>query len=938
MLTVHKIVARRAIAYADYLTSVKRAGDYYVGENGDPWAAPGRFIGRLAATFGLSARRADAETLLMLMDGRDPRTGLHVVRMWLNRDRVAAHDLVFSAPSSVSIAWALADNELRAAIQRAHDDAAAEAFAWIERTFPLVRRRDASRRDLGISALRRRLGRQPTLDEAKRAPAPILREPAAALIAAVFSHHTARQTARQAALGIPPDMQLHSHVVVPNIAQRRDGAFVAIDSLTLFRGRREAGAVYRASLAAHLSGLGFPIERGTGTGRQYFEIAGVPAPLRDCWGSRHAEIQERVDEWRTRMREQLGRDPTPAEEHSWGARSRTPKGSFSRSQLFSWWRGVADHHGVSSATIDQLRSPQHLLPPPPEGRSRLIAELLSPSGITRERAAFDMATLRTEAFQRAPGLLAPDEVEEALHELVTHEDVVDVAAGVWTTKEMLALEDGVISWAHAMTKAHERPVAPAVLSNALISAPVRLSDEQKDAVRHLAGHRFTALTGEAGVGKGVVLRVAARIWKSDGRRVFAIAVSGAQAQRLAADLGDGAIALTFDAFVRRVTVGRIQLTDRDVVALDEAGQVDSRRWHAFTESIGHTPTVALLGDHAQLSSIAAGGLWPMLAGNGPRLTEVWRTPLRWQRDAWAHLRRGEAQAALEMYARHSCVDIATTREEALEHAVAAWDADGRDGLIITDATNQERHRANRAAQALRLEHGELRPESVRIRAAAGPVDLHAGDRIIFVRQHQGQPHERRVENGTAGEVIAIDEATREVRVRTNEAVARDIVLRGDECPIDLFYSAHVYKAQGATVRRAFIVAGGWQTNKESLYVAASRSREATRLFIDRATLGEGVDADVLAALAQRASQSRAKVAAASLREPVHDLPKRFRALLRRSAAIAAGKRARESAKPYEWLCPPGRGWRGQPLYTPDYRIERSSPALEKTNDEGKPEH
>ena len=895
-------------------------------------------IGRLAATFGLPVRRVDTETLLTLMDGRDPRTGLHVVRMWLHRDRVAAHDLVFSAPSSVSIAWALSDDDLRDAIQRAHDDAVGEAFAWIERTFPLVRRRDASRRDVGIAALRRRLGRQPTLDEAKRAPAPIVREPADALVAAVFSHHTARQTARQAVAGVPPDMQLHSHVVVPNIAQRRDGAFVAIDSLTLFRGRREAGAVYRASLAAHLSGLGFPIERGTGTGRQYFEIAGVPQALRDCWSSRRTEIHERVEEWRTRMREELGREPTPAEQHSWGARSRTPKGSFSRSQLFSWWRSVADYHGVSPATFDQLRDRGDVLPPPQEGRARLIAELLSPSGITRERAAFDMAMLRTEAFQRAPGLLAPLEVERALHELVADNDVVDVASGVWTTKEMLGLEDDVLAWAETMRTAPARPVAAAVVANAVISAPVRLSDEQKDALRDLVDHRFTALTGEAGVGKGVVLRVAARIWKGEGRRVFAIAVSGAQAQRLAADLGDGAIALTFDAFVRRVGVGRIQLTERDVVALDEAGQVDSRRWHALADAIGHTPTVALLGDHAQLSSIAAGGLWPLLAENGPRLTEVWRTPLRWQREAWAHLRRGEAQTALELYARHGSVDMATTREEALEHAIAAWDADGRDGLIITDATNHERHRANRAAQALRLEHGELRPESVRIRATVGAVDLHVGDRIIFARQHQTNAHERRVENGTTGEVIGIDDVTGEVRVRTNEAVARDIALRAGDCPIDLFYSAHVYKAQGATVRRAFIVAGGWQTNKESLYVAASRSREATRLFIDRATLGDGFDADVLAALAERASQSRAKVAAASLREPVRDLPQRFRAFLRRSAAIATGKRAKAAAKPYEWLCPPGRGWRGQPLSTPDYRLERATPALEKSNHEGNSEH
>ena len=154
--------------------------------------------------------------------------------------------------------------------------------------------------------------------------------------------------------------------------------------------------------------------------------------------------------------------------------------------------------------------------------------------------------------------------------------------------------------------------------------------------------------------------------------------------------------------------GRIQLTEHDVVALDEAGQVDSRRWAAFTQAIGTPPTVAVLGDHAQLSSIAAGGLWPLLAQRSP---SDGGPPHRlgWQRHAWAHLRRGEAPQALELYARHGCVDI-RTRAEALS-TLPRWDADGRDGLIITDATNSERHRANHAAQVLRLEHGELQPES-----------------------------------------------------------------------------------------------------------------------------------------------------------------------------------------------------------------------------------
>jgi ATP-dependent exoDNAse (exonuclease V) alpha subunit len=417
-----------------------------------------------------------------------------------------------------------------------------------------------------------------------------------------------------------------------------------------------------------------------------------------------------------------------------------------------------------------------------------------------------------------------------------------------------------------------------------------------------------------------VLRVATNVWRDESRRAFAVALAGARAQALATDMGDGVTALTLDAFVRRVNSGRIELRESDVIAVDEAGQIDTRRWAAFTQAVGERATVVALGDHAQLSSIAAGGLWPLMAQTGPKLTEVRRTRLAWERQAWAHLRKGEAQQGLSLYARRGNVDISDTRTDALERAVTAWDTDGRDGLIITDASNAERHRANAAAQQRRVDRGDIGRAAVAARTAQGSVAFHAGDRIIFTAQHQDDTMGRRVENGTTGDIVAVDRAAHTLRVRTHEAKPREIALQlghGSSCPLDLFYAAHVYKSQGATVRRAYVVAGGWQTNRESLYVAASRSRQGTRIFVDRATLDRSVDADVLAELARRGAQSRAKVAATALRSPqVTDLPARFVAASRkrterrkqRRAAVAAARDAERRS--FSFL--PGHG----PVWVP----------------------
>src|SRR5207245_1747004 len=110
-----------------------------------------------------------------------PGTGERLVGRW-RPDRVKAHDLVFSAPSSVTAVWALGSDELRAQIQQAQDAAVAEAVAYIERHFALVRRRDPSR---AIGS--------PLMPGERRPPGPIVSETAEAILAAAFSHHTSRQ-------------------------------------------------------------------------------------------------------------------------------------------------------------------------------------------------------------------------------------------------------------------------------------------------------------------------------------------------------------------------------------------------------------------------------------------------------------------------------------------------------------------------------------------------------------------------------------------------------------------------------------------------------------------------------------------------------------------------------------------------------------------------
>ena len=93
-------------------------------------------------------------------------------------------------------------------------------------------------------------------------------------------------------------------------------------------------------------------------------------------------------------------------------------------------------------------------------------------------------------------------------------------------------------------------------------------------------------------------------------------------------------------------------------------------------------------------------------------------------------------------------------------------------------------------------------------------------------------------------------------VETAEASRRQVELRAEDAPLELHYAAHVYKAQGTTVDRTYVITGGWQTSKESLYVACSRSREGTRLYLDKESLRHDIDDEAIAEAQRRGSEPR----------------------------------------------------------------------------------
>jgi hypothetical protein len=83
----------------------------------------------------------------------------------------------------------------------------------------------------------------------------------------------------------------------------------------------------------------------------------------------------------------------------------------------------------------------------------------------------------------------------------------------------------------------------------------------------------------------------------------------------------------------------------------------------------------------------------------------------------------------------------------------------------------------------------------------------------------------------------------------------------------LAYAAHIYRQQGATVKRSIVLTGGWQTSRESSYVNASRARDGTDWYLAREELGhDGTDIDRIDRLAEKMRSSRAQIPSVAYEE------------------------------------------------------------------------
>ena len=854
MQTSHKVQGADADKYATYLTSTSERGDYYIDpQDEDGEGAAGEWHGApmTLASLGISTdRTVTRDQLLALMNGHAPNDGREIRASGGNGTKVAGIDMSFSPPKDVSALWAASSPEHRALLEKAHKDAVSSAMGHVARDVELVRVREAGE---------------------------LKWQNAKSVVAAKFTHNTSRLTATQEKEGVP-DPQLHTHVVVL-AAERQDGKFAAVDSRQVFLSARENGAWYRSVLAQNLQTLGIQVERGTGNDARYFQVKGVPKDLAERWSTRTGEIQKAARDFRS----QYGREPNARELAELTMGTRGTKSSLAPEKVDQAWRGLAAEHGLTSEKAhglfkapEQAQTRDRTLAHSPGFSGELIRAVTEKSSMVSERELYAIA------YERSAGVCHPSEAQQLVKDLARSGELIQLRDGKWTTRELREREQQMIATVKQRANEQAAPVREQSLRQAEqntqreIGGP--LSQEQRQALQSITGRGgVTALIGQAGTGKGVVLGAATSAWKNDEYTVIGTAIAGSTAERLGADAKTDR-SLTTDALLSRIESGTISIDQNTVIVMDEAGMADTNRLNQLVERTAEKDTkLVLVGDSAQLSPIGAGGLFDHVTARAPtaQLTEVHRAENQWEREAWAHIREGSATKALAAYQTKDRLHIADTREQAAQKMVADWNEqrlenpEGRT-VMLTDSSNEELDRLNKQAQEYRDMQGELGND--RAELSGRPYQLAAGDQVIFTKplfQPGGQP---RVENGTLGTIKDIQDK-HNLRIDTHGANEREVSVDTREFrDLRLGYAQHVYKAQGLTANKALALIGGWQTDRERAYVALTRAREQTNIYTSKQDLGtQAMTPEAIERLAEKMQQSNAQEASIT-REPITSEP------------------------------------------------------------------
>ena len=816
-------VAPMNLARAQYHEhALGRGLDDYYSEWGE---RPGSWWGAGAELLGLEGP-AEPGSIVSLIEGRDPKTGLalrrpqadrlvrrrvfdpvsgEVVERRVELKRVGGWDFAFSAPKSISLALAFGDQETRREVLAAHRAGVSAALELLER--------EAIRVRVGYNGVKRHTTH--------------------GLVGVVIEHAWARTVSEDAA----PDPQLHTHVVVGNMAKSAEDDCVwwrTLDMQPVLREwKRAAGGTYHAVLRHEIT---------TRLGWEWHaphygmaELARWPKPVLRVFSRRREQIEAFL----------AGETPTWARAQIANFKTRQAKQHVrdERADLNAARARLADH--LTEPQLAALLSRGRTVPKPTHTRRLGIAfaQLAGEHGLTERDSTFTRGDVVRELAWMLTDVPETATLVSAADRFLAHNQIVQIDERRYTTRSLQAAEQRIAEIA-ARPAPRRLLLADASgdrgIARVEASRGFKLSEEQRALVHGvLADDRsVTLVRAVAGSGKTTTLAAIAAAYAEAGIPVTGVAPTGAAA-RVMTEAGIPARTVERALLDRERAIRSGIRPTPGVVLVDEAGTVGTRTLAKLATIVAQADgKLVLVGDDAQLPPVPAGAAYAQLVDEDRSVLAL-ETPRRFltpdgqpdlaEARALAQLRTGtlEGTAAYLSHKQQTGTIETLDRAAALD-AATAWHAqrvaEGLDPTRVALIARSNELRAiltQRAREAMR-EAGLLGFDHTGL----ARLPLAVGD-IVVCRQN-----DRRigVANGARGRITSIDSAGIAVAITdTRSVVLPPAYARAGA--LEHAYAITGHLSQAATFEHAMVVAPPHHHTRHWSYTALSRSRAATRLIV-----------------------------------------------------------------------------------------------------------
>ncbi|HIF0138891.1 TPA: Ti-type conjugative transfer relaxase TraA [Legionella anisa] len=357
-----------------------------------------------------------------------------------------------------------------------------------------------------------------------------------------------------------------------------------------------------------------------------------------------------------------------------------------------------------------------------------------------------------------------------------------------------------------------------------------LSEEQLEAVHYVTkGQQISVVIGRPGTGKSYLLKPIKEFYQKNEYRVLGAALSGKVAKSLQTDTDIPCS--TIASLTYKLTNQHLQLTNKDVLVIDEAGMVDFNNMAILINEAKKAGTkVILVGDPDQLKPIFKGEIFRGIAAYTGyiELENIKRQNDLGDRLASMNLAKGQINEAVDHYSKKGAIHFCHTSREAAQHLILDWQlkitADNlKDSILLAYARVSVTH-LNEQARAALKEKQILSAEEVTFKGFEKELKIAVGERVLFRENDKTLA----VRNGDIGTVLAISKTQLEVKLDSGEILK----IPKSYKKLDYAYALTVHKSQGMTVKHAKVLIDSKYWDRNLSFVAMTRHKETLKIYAD----------------------------------------------------------------------------------------------------------